>query len=173
MTIKRKLTLIEEFQHLAGAFDDTLDLDSEVLLFRPFSDSWSIIEQVVHCVDFDIANFHRYRWGIVSPGTTVLSFDGTWTAVLEYQASDLSSAINTIKAVRQFMAAHLQRIVAADWSRYSYTFGDGKGFTLEEALQHFIGHVGFHRELIDRNIKLFAQTKAQRGACCSSMTPKS
>ena len=34
---------------------------------------------------------------------------------------------------------------------------DGKGFTLEEALQHFIGHVGFHRELIDRNIKLFSQ----------------
>jgi hypothetical protein len=100
MTIESKLALIEEFQRLSGAFDDTLGLDKEVVLFRPFSDSWSIIEQVVHCADFDIANFHRYRWGIVSPGTTVLSFDGTWTSVLVYQASELSLALDAIKAVR-------------------------------------------------------------------------
>jgi hypothetical protein len=158
MKTESKLALIEEFHRLSNAFDDTLGLDREVVLFRPFSDSWSIIEQVVHCVDFDTANFHRYRWGIVFPGTTVLSFDGTWTSVLDYQASELSSAIEVIKAVRHFMASHLKRIADADWSKYGYTFGDGKGFTLEEALQHFIAHVGFHRELIDRNLKLFTQT---------------
>lgn len=155
MKTETKLELIEKFQHLSNAFDDTLDLEREALLFRPFSDSWSIIEQIVHCVDFDVANFHRYRWGIVSPGTTVLSFDGTWTSILDYQATELSSAIDTIKSVRHLMASHLKRIVDSDWSKYGYTFGDGNGFTLEEALQHFIGHVGFHRELIDRNIKLF------------------
>ncbi|MBU1566148.1 MAG: DinB family protein [Proteobacteria bacterium] len=158
MTIASKLALIEEFHRLSNAFDDTLNLEREAVLFRPFWDSWSIIEQVVHCVDFDIANFHRYRWGIVSPGTTVLSFDGTWTSGLDYQASELSAAINAIKAVRHLMSSHLKRIVDSDWSKYCYTFDDGNGFTLEEALQHFIGHVGFHRELIDRNIKLFAQT---------------
>ena len=158
MMIERKLALIDKFQRLSAAFDDTLRLEKEVVLFRPFSDSWSIIEQVVHCVDFDIANFHRYRWGIVSPGTTVLSFDGTWTSILDYQASELSLAINTIKAVRHFMASHLKRIVDSDWSKCGYTFGDGKGFNLEQALQHFISHVGFHRELIDRNVKLFSQT---------------
>ena len=158
MIVERKIALIEEFQSLSEAFDDTLCLEKEVVLFRPFSDSWSIIEQVVHCVDFDVANFHRYRWGIISPGTAVLSFDGTWTSVLAYQSSELSSAIDTIKAVRHFMASHLKRIVDSDWSRYGYTFGDGKGFSLEEALQHFISHVDFHRKLIDRNIKLFDQT---------------
>lgn len=158
MTFERKVALIEEFQSLSNAFDDTLHLEKEVVLFRPFSDSWSIIEQIVHCVDFDIANFHRYRWGIVSPGTTVLSFDGTWTTVLDYQTSELSSAINTIKAVRHFMSSHLKRIVDSDWSKYGYTFGDGKDINLEEALHHFVNHVGFHRELIDRNIKLFTQT---------------
>ncbi len=156
--VERKLALIEEFKHLSEAFDDTLELEKEVVLFRPFSDSWSIIEQIVHCVDFDIANFHRYRWGIVSPGTTVLSFDGTWTSLLDYQTSELSSAINTIKAVRNFMAFHLKSIVDSDWSKYVYTFDDGKGFNLEKALQHFNSHVGFHTELIDRNIKLFNQT---------------
>lgn len=157
MTEEDKLALIEEFRRLSTAFDDTLGLERDLILFRPFSDSWSIIENVVHCAEFDIANFHRYRWGIVSPGTIVLSFDGGWTSVLDYQASDLSSAINTIKAVRQFMAAHLRHIAGSDWSKYVYTFGDGNGFNLEEALQHFIRHVGFHRELIDRNIRLFSQ----------------
>lgn len=62
MVVERKLALIEEFHQLSNAFDDTLSLEKEAILFRPFSDSWSIIEQVVHCVDFDIANFHRYRY---------------------------------------------------------------------------------------------------------------
>ena len=155
--VEGKLALIEEFQRLSNAFDDTLHLEEEVLLFRPFSDSWSIIEQIVHCVDFDIANFHRYRWGIVSPGTTVLSFDGRWTSVLDYQTSVLSEAIDTIKAVRRFMASHLKRIVESDWTGYLFSFDDGKGFNLEEALRHFNGHVGFHMELIERNIRLFDQ----------------
>lgn len=155
MNTEGKLALIEQFQQLSYAFDDTLALERDIILFRPYSDAWSIIEQVVHCTDFDIANFHRYRWGIVAPGTTVLSFDGTWTSILEYQASELPLAIDTIKAVRTFMASHLRHIVQSDWSKYLYTFTGGKGFNLEEALQHFINHVGFHRELIDRNIKLF------------------
>ena len=155
--LERKLALIEEFQSLSNAFDDTLRIEKEVVLFRPYSDSWSIIEQIVHCVDFDVANFHRYRWGIVSSGTTVLSFDGTWTSLLDYQAAELSSAIDTIKAVRHFMASHLNSIVHSDWSRYVFTFANGKGFNLEEALQHFNNHVGFHKQLIERNVKLFNQ----------------
>ena len=162
MPVEGRVARIDEFQRLSEAFDDTLRLEKEVVLFRPFSDSWSIIEQVVHCVDFDIANFHRYRWGIVSPGTTVLSFDGTWTSVLDYQTSELVSAIDTLKAVRHFMASHLKRIVDSDWSKYGYTFGDGKSFDLEEALKHFINHVSFHRELIDRNVMMFKQTQRQK-----------
>ena len=157
MTTEKKLTLIEHFYNASKAFDDTLSLDKDVVLFRPFKDAWSIVEQVVHCVDFDVANFHRYRWGIVFPGATVLSFDGSWTSVLDYQASELASAINIIKSVRYFMAAHLKRIADDDWSKYLYRFDDGTSFNLNQALQHFINHVGFHRELIDRNIKLFAQ----------------
>lgn len=158
---ERKSALIEEFQNLSSAFDDTLQLDKEVVDFRPYEDSWSIIEQVVHCVDFDMANFHRYRWGIVSPGTTVLSFDGKWTTDLDYQSSDLSCAVDTIKAVRKFMAHHLKEIVATDWSKYLYRFADGESFDLEDAIVHFINHVGFHRELIDRNIACFTQGKAR------------
>jgi hypothetical protein len=171
MTIDRKLALIDNFRRLADAFDDTLDLDKEVVLFRPFGDAWSIIEQVVHCADFDIANFHRYRWGIVSPGVTVLSFDGRWTSVLDYQAAELPLALEAIKAVRHLMASHLKRIVDSDWSTYGYTFGAENSFKLEAALRHFIGHVAFHRELIDRNIKLFAQSQLQRSVNDGSGMP--
>jgi hypothetical protein len=144
VTLKEKSDLIAGFINLSHAFDDTLDLEDEVLHYRPFDDAWSIVEQIIHCVDFDIANFHRYRWGIVSPGTTVLSFDGSWTQLLKYQSSDLGSAIS---------------LIDSDWSTYQYCFSTGKSFNLEEALPHFITHVGFHRELIDRNIRLCAETR--------------
>jgi hypothetical protein len=161
MTTDEKIKLIEQFNNLSKAFDDTLNLDRDIILFRPpnMQDPWSIIEQIVHCLDFDIANFHRYRWGIVSPGTIVLSFDGTWTSILDYQSSKLSSAINTIKEARHFMASHLRHIIDADWTKYIYSFGNSQSFNLEAAIQHFINHVGFHRELIDRNIRLYSEVR--------------
>jgi hypothetical protein len=161
MTKEDKLKLIEQFENLSKAFDDVLELNHEIILFKPFSDAWSISEQIVHCVDFDVANFHRYRWSIVSPGTRVLSFDQSWTSILNYQSSDLREAVNLIKIVRKFMAAHLKAIVDDDWEKYSYTFGAEKAFDLEEALKHYIKHVGFHRELIDRNIKLYKDENKQ------------
>jgi hypothetical protein len=51
MDIQGKLALIEKFNNLSNAFDETIGLDKEGLLFRPFDDARSIIEQVVHCVD--------------------------------------------------------------------------------------------------------------------------
>lgn len=163
MNIQDKHSLIEEFSRLARAFDDTLTLPEEVALYRPFADAWSIVEQVLHCADFDIANFHRYRWGIVSPGTSVLSFDGTWTTRLDYQHSDLALAIAAIKAVRALMADHLRRIAGEDWGLPRYVFSDGSGFTLDEAVRHYIRHVDFHRQLIDRNIRLFAEGPGGEG----------
>jgi DinB superfamily len=162
MDDEEKRTAIEEFSRLAAAFDDTLALPSEVVLFRPFADAWSIVEQVVHCADFDIANFHRYRWGIVSPGTTVLSFDGSWTSRLNYQSTDLSLAIGSIKAVRMLMANHLRQSLGEDWTQPRYAFADGSGFTLEEGVLHYIRHVAFHRELIDRNLSMFGASQESR-----------
>ncbi len=163
MTKENKLILIGKFKDLSNEFEDTLKLKKEIIIYRPdpktYPDPWSIIENIMHCVEFDVANFHRYRWAIVSPGTAVLSFDGKWTKILNYHSMDLSMALNAIKAVRSLMAFHLKQIADDDWTKYRYTFPNGKGFNLEEALQHFINHVGFHRELIDRNIKLYSETK--------------
>ena len=41
------MALIEEFQRLSETFDDTLHLEKEIILFRPFNDSWPLISQVL------------------------------------------------------------------------------------------------------------------------------
>jgi hypothetical protein len=148
MTKDEKRELIEQFEKLSGAFDDVQELSTDLILYRPFEGSWSIVEQIVHCLDVDIANFHRYRWGITNPGTQVLSFNQVWTEKLNYQASDIRMCLNLIKLIRKFMAAHLRTLIDKDWNDYNYIFGDERKLNLEEALQLYIDHVGFHRELI-------------------------
>jgi hypothetical protein len=160
MTSEEKLKLIDQYNMGSAEFDYTLQLNKELLLYRPFEDAWTINENIIHCLDFEVANFHRYRWAIVAPNTRVLSFDGNaWKTGLNYQGADIAAAINIIKAVRYFISSHLKQIASADWTKYSYTFSEDKSFNLEVALKHWVDHVGFHRELIDRNIKLFSAKK--------------
>ena len=160
MTPEEKINLIEKFNNASGDFDYTLKLNNEIIHFRPFEDAWTIIEQLIHCVDFETANFHRYRWAISVPGTKVLSFDGNiWKEALKYMNADMAQAISLIKAVRYFMSTHLRQIVNEDWTKYIYAFSESKSFNLESALKNWADHTGFHKELIDRNIKLFSEQK--------------
>ena len=103
MTTDEKLKCIHLFENLAHAFDDVLKLSDDVILFRPFEDAWSIKEQIVHCMEVDMANFHRYRRAIAQPETQILSFDQIWTSALDYQSSDIRSAIDLIKMVRRYI----------------------------------------------------------------------
>lgn len=154
MNKEKKLKLINKFEELSYEFDDVLKLSEEILNFKPFSDAWNIREQIVHFLDVDIANFHRYRWGITSPGTKVLSFSQTWTEKLNYQSSDIKTCIDLIKLIRKFMVSHLRTIVDCNWKNFKYVIDD-QHLNLEEALQSYINHVDFHRKLIDRNIEMY------------------
>ena len=155
MTTDQKENLIHIFEALSNAFDDVLILSNEILSFRPFEDAWSIKEQIVHCLEVDMANFHRYRRAIAQPETQILSFDQIWTTALDYQSSDIQSTIALIKLTRKYMASHLKTIVSNDWKKYAYIH-DRKGrINLEEALKSYIDHVGFHRKLVDRNIEMY------------------
>jgi hypothetical protein len=60
------------------------------------------------------------------------------------------------------MAAHLRTIADEDWSAYGYILGEERKFNLEEALQLYIDHVGFHRKLIDRNIEIIKITRDKK-----------
>ncbi len=155
MTIEEKLKVLKQFEEASNAFDDVLKMSEDLILFRPFEDAWSIKEQIVHCMDVDIANFHRYRKAVAQPGEQIISFSGVWTSALNYQSADLTSAIELIKNVRKFMIAHLKSIVNHDWQKYAYMHDEKGRVNLEEALIDYAAHAEFHRKLIDRNIELF------------------
>ncbi len=155
MTRNEKVSLIDRFEKLADEFDDVLDLSEDLILFRPFDDAWSIKEQIVHCLEVDMANFHRYRRAIAQPDTQVLSFDQVWTKNLDYQSADLKLTLDLIKMVHIYMAVHLKTIVDDDWTKYAFIHDKYGRINLEEALSQYPYHVSEHRKLIDRNIEMF------------------
>ena len=155
MTIVEKLKYISEFEKASNRFNDVRTLSNDLIIFRPFADAWSIKEQIVHCMEVDLANFHRYRRAIAQPETQIISFSQIWTSALDYQSSDLLSAIELIKIVRKYIASHLRTIVDHDWQKYAYIHDKNGRINLEEALINYIDHVEFHRNLIDRNINLY------------------
>jgi hypothetical protein len=155
MTQNEKFSLIEHFDKLSYKFDDVFELSNELIIYRPFDDAWSIKEHIVHCMEVDIANFHRYRRAIAQPETPILSFDQVWTKNLDYQISDLKLAMDLIKMVRKYMACHLKMIVDHDWTKYAYIHDKRGRINLEEAICQYSEHVDAHRKYIDRNIELF------------------
>ncbi len=155
LTRNEKISLIERFEKLSYEFDDVLELSKELILFRPFDDAWSIKEQIVHCLEVDIANFHRYRRAIAQPDTPILSINQVWTKNLDYQSSDIKLTLDLIKMVRTYMSLHLKTIADHDWTKYAYIHDKNGRINLEEALSQYTDHVGYHRKLIDRNIELF------------------
>ncbi|EPR08140.1 DinB family protein [Ruminiclostridium papyrosolvens] len=155
MTKEEKNSLLQQFELLSNEFDYVLELSDELILYRPFEDAWSIKEQIIHCMEVDIANFHRYRKAIAQPDTPVLSFDQIWTRNLDYQLSDLKMSMDLMKLVRSYMVSHLKTIIACDWTKYAYIHDKKGKVNLEEALSQYIEHVDFHKKLIDRNIQLF------------------
>jgi hypothetical protein len=161
MTADEKRKLIQSFEKGADAFDDVLSLPTAVVNFRPMPDAWTIHENVVHCLEVDAANFHRYRRAIAQPGTKVLSFDQVWTSALDYPSHDLSASLVLIKLLRRYMAIHLRSLAERDWTQFAYIHSKAGRVNLEEALTGYVDHVRFHRELIDRNLRLWEDARGR------------
>ena len=156
MTPLEKEALIDRFLDGASAFDDTLSMEPALLTFRPAVDAWTIHEQVVHFVESDIAAFHRYRKAVAEPGGAVVGYDEEkWTPALNYHATSLADSLAVLKLLRRIVAAHLRSIVTRDWALLTYTHSSYGSVNLEAWLQTYVDHVKFHRDLIDRNRKLF------------------
>ena len=160
MTTSEKLRKIDEYERGAFAFDDTLGMTADVLRFRPFPDAWTIHEQAVHTLEADLAAFHRYRRAVAEPGTKVLGFDEVvWTPTLDYHTHDLGATIGLLKALRAYAAAHLRSIADKDWTAFSYDHNFFGVVGLESWIDSYIDHVRFHRVLIDRNLRLWAESR--------------
>ena len=160
MDKEQKLNFIKKLEDKANEFNIVPELSESILSFRPSPDAWTIREQIAHCLDVDIANFHRYRRGITDPGATVLPLNPKWAEKLNYQASDVNVCISLIKILRKFIADHLKTIIDENWDEYYYIFGNEKKekINLNGTLQLYIDHIDFHKELIDRNIDIYKDT---------------
>lgn len=156
MTPQEKHTFIDRYQAGADAFDDVLDMPAALLTFRPFPDAWTIHEHVVHFLESDIAGVHRYRKAVAEPGGPVVGYDEErWTPALNYHAVSLADTVSAIKLIRRIAANHLRTMVDRDWTAYAYNHSSAGLVNLEEWIDTYVDHVRFHRELIDRNKKLF------------------
>jgi hypothetical protein len=150
-----KKSAIDRFEAGGAAFDDLLSLDEKSLNGRPFSEAWTIHEHVVHVLEADIATFHRYRRAIAEPGSAVLGFnEEVWTPALNYQTHDLGATISLIRALRSYTAAHLRTLVEKDWTLWAFKHDSAGLVNLEAWIEMYIDHIRFHRELIDRNLRL-------------------
>ena len=160
MDTKDKLAAIDLYERGGSAFDDLRYLDPELLTFRPFETAWTIHEQVVHFLDSDIASFHRYRTAVAVPGGPVLGYnEEAWTPALGYHGQDLGDTILLIGLLRSYAARHLRTMADRDWTALAYVH-DAKGrVDLEHWIMQYIDHVRFHRELIDRNLRLWNERR--------------
>lgn len=150
MTKEEKQNHVENIIKAADIFDDAPALPFETLHFRPDPDRWTIYEHVIHCLDVDIANFTRYRVGIVAPGTEIIGMDGQWTAKLKYETIDLEEAIDTIKLIRKMTYSHFLTLIDDDWTQYSFLYKKYGNLNFETFAPVFFRHPMAHREMIDK-----------------------
>ena len=162
MDKSEKLSSIDRFEAGGAAFDDTQALEEALLRYRPFAGAWTIHEHVVHFLESDMATFTRYRKAIAQPGGSVLGYDEEiWTPSLDYHSHELPATLLLIRALRAYMASHLRSIVDRDWKSLAYVH-DSKGrVDLEAWIVQYTDHARFHRELIDRNIRLWRSDPAR------------
>lgn len=151
---------VENIIKVSDIFDDLLEKDQDILNFRPDLEDnpWTIHEHVIHCLEVDIANFTRYRAGIINRGTKIIPTDGSWTENLNYSSIDISMAIQTIKLIRKMTYDHFLTLIEDDWTKYSFLYEKYGELNFEVFAPVFYRHPKGHREFIDRNIKLFIST---------------
>lgn len=158
MTPTEKESLIDRFLAGADAFDDVLTMPPALLTFRPSADAWTIHEHVVHFVESEIATFHRHRKAIAEPGGAVVGYDEElWTSALNYHALPLADCLALLKLLRKIASIHLRSIASRDWTALFYTHSTSGPVNLEAWIVLYIDHVKFHRDYIERNVKLFAK----------------
>lgn len=154
MTLIEKKESLEHILETNSIFDDLLTLDPEVVSKRKEENSWSIQEHIVHCMDVDIANFTRYRVGIVSPETEIIAMDETWTDKLNYKTISHVEAISVSKMVRQMTYNHLKTVVEDDWTKYSFLYKKYGILNFETFIPVISRHPIAHREFIDNILEL-------------------
>lgn len=134
-----------------------VDLSPALLTFRPdLPEAWTIHENLVHLFDADLNGTLRLRKAFGQSGTPVVTYDAEdWAKNLNYHQFPVASAVALTKTLRELNAALLRGKLDADWTATVFSHPDLGLVSVDKWLEIYIGHVGFHTELIERNRKLF------------------
>jgi len=150
MTVEEKKQHVNNILEPLDIFDDLLDLPEEILNFRPSPDRWTIQEHLIHCLDVDVANFTRYRVGIIHPGSDIIGMDDDWTTALQYGIIKPEEAVQTMKLIRKMTHRHLSNLVEDDWTLYSIHYKKYGVLDFETFIPVFYKHPKAHREYMDK-----------------------
>lgn len=110
---------------LRAKLHSTSDAD---LRSRPTPTRWSILEQVVHLSDVEIAVGFRVRLILGSDdGVPIQAFDqDKWLASLNYNARALDLTLNAFEAARKNNIALYRSLTEAQWNKYGMHAERGK-----------------------------------------------
>jgi DinB superfamily len=87
---------------------------------RPEPKRWSIIEQVAHLADVEIAIGFRVRMILGGPdGIPIAAFDqDRWQQAMHYDDRDLATTLDAFAAARQNNLRLYRSLTEADWNKY-------------------------------------------------------
>jgi|SRR4051812_28223174 hypothetical protein len=121
-----------------------------VLRARPTPTRWSILEQVVHLSDVEIAVGFRVRLILGSEdGVHIQPFDqDNWLAALKYNTRPLDQTLNAFEAARQNNVALYRSLTEAQWNKYGLHAERGKE-SVSDVVKLAAGHDLNHIRQID------------------------
>ena len=128
-------------------------MSPEQLKARPVAGKWSTLEVVAHIADFEPVYADRFMRVAALKKPILFSADeNEFAAKLDYQSRDLELELRFIEAIRQRMAALLQRLPAESFSFQGIHTEKGL-VTLEQLLQSATNHIPHHAKFIQEKRK--------------------
>jgi hypothetical protein len=107
---------------------------------RPVPDKWSLLEQVAHLAECEIANSWRYRQILEHSGSDLHGFDqDVWAKLSDYNSWRLRDAVETFRLLRENNLRMLERVSAEDWNKFGNHLERGR-LTLRELAVLISGH---------------------------------
>ena len=165
-TSMNRKELLEKLRNSANSLDRlaTPDTPSELLNFRPsLQDAWTIQEHLIHILDSEMSLFLRIRQAVAEPGLEVRTGSSleNWKQKFDHSEQSAEDSIEAFKRIHSIAYKLLKGFEDRDWSEFFVQHPKRGKQTLDDIAGIVAEHIDFHLELIERNEKLWRESKGQ------------
>lgn len=134
----------------------------EAISFKPGPEKWSVHEVIVHLADSEANGFVRLRKIIAENGSAITVYDqDLWAQELHYVSTDMNSALELFKALREANTKLLKSTSEIVWATHAVNHPERGSFTLDDWLRTYSNHVPNHVKQIERNMEAWKKKAAQ------------